>query len=58
MLEYTKEWIILLVSYSKFALEKMDFLAKPTVLATIQSPKFQLIYDITIDTAYARKIAA
>ena len=46
----------LLVSYSKFPFEKMDFLAKPTVLAAIQSPKFPFVYSIAADVAYAWKI--
>ena len=33
----------------------MDFLAKPTVLAAIQSPSFRSIY-IATDAAYAQKI--
>ena len=48
----------LLVSYSKFVFKKMDFLAEPTVLATIYFPKFPFVYNIAADTAYARKIAA
>ena len=47
----------LLVSYSKFPFEKMDFLAKPIVLAAMQSPKFPFIYNIAVDAACARKIA-
>ena len=47
----------LLVSYSKFLFEKMDFLTKPTVLATIQSPTFSSVYNIVADTTCARKIA-
>ena len=47
----------LLVSYSNFPFEKMDFLAKPIVLAAIQSPSFPSIC-IATDVAYARKITA
>ena len=47
----------LLVSYSNFSFEKMDFLAKPTVLAAIQSPSFLFVY-IAAYTAYTRKIIA
>ena len=42
----------------KIPFEKMDFLAKPTVLIVIQSPKFQFIYNIALDAAYAWNIAA
>ena len=48
----------LLVSYSKFPFKKIYFLTKPTVLAAIQSPSFPFIYNIAIDAACARKIAA
>ena len=56
MPEYTTfEKSELLVSYSNFPFEKMDFLAKPTVLAAIQSPSFPSVY-IAVDATYARKI--
>ena len=48
----------LLVSYFKFPFEKINFLAKPIVLAAIQSLKFPFIYNIAADAAYAWKIAA
>ena len=58
MPEYTTfEKSELLVSYSNFPLEKMDLLAKPTVLAAIQSPSFPSVY-IAADAAYAQKITA
>ena len=58
MPEYTTfEKSELLVSYSNFLFEKMDSLAKLTVLAAIQSPSFPSIY-IAIDAACARKITA
>ena len=47
----------LLVSYSNFPFEKMDFLAKPTVLAAIQSPSFPSVC-IATDAACAWKITA
>ena len=46
----------LLVSYSKFPLEKIDFLVKPTILAAIQSPSFPFVYNIATDAACVRKI--
>ena len=58
MLEFTTfKKSKLQVSYSNFPFEKMDFLAKPTVLAAIQSPSFPSVY-IATDTACARKIIA
>ena len=45
-----------LVCYSKFLFEKMDFLTKPIVLATIHSPSFPSVC-VAASTAYARKIA-
>ena len=47
----------LLVSYSKFPLEKIDFLTKPIVLAVIHNPSFPHIY-IAVSAAYTSKIAA
>jgi hypothetical protein len=58
ILEYTTlKKSELLVSYSNFPFEKMDFLAKPTVLAAIQSPSFPS-FCIAIDVACAWKITA
>ena len=58
MPEYTTfEKSELLVSYSNFPFEKMDFLAKPTVLATIPVPSFPSVY-IGVDAACAWKITA
>ena len=37
----------LLVFYSKFPFKKMDFLMKPTVLATIHNPSFPSVYITT-----------
>ena len=47
----------LLVSYSKFPFEKMDFLTKPIVLVAIQCPSFPSV-RIAASAACARKIAA
>ena len=47
----------LLVSYSKFAFEKMDLLMNPTALAAINNPSFPSVYK-AIDTACAWKITA
>ena len=56
MPEYTTfEKSELLVSYSNFSFENIDFLAKPTVLAARQSPSFPFVC-IATDAAYARKI--
>jgi hypothetical protein len=58
MPEYTTfEKSELLVSYSNFPFKKIDFLAKPTVLAAIQSPSFSSVY-IAADVACAQKIIA
>jgi hypothetical protein len=53
MPEYTTfEKSELLVSYSNFPFKKIDFLAKPTVLAAIQCPSF-LSICIATNTTYA-----
>jgi hypothetical protein len=45
----------LVVSYSNFPCEQLNFAAKPTIFAAIQSPSFPSV-SIAADTAYARKI--
>ena len=45
------------VSYFKFPFKKINFLAKPIVLAAIQSPSFPSVY-IAADAACAQKITA